>query len=90
MQVDEDSIKIEFPCAYPIKVMGKNTDEFSEVVLDVIRRHAPDLRDENISFRHSRENHYLAVNVTIYATGVDQLQALFDDLKATGLVSMVL
>ncbi|MAM71085.1 MAG: hypothetical protein CMP91_08095 [Gammaproteobacteria bacterium] len=90
MQVDEDSIKIEFPCDYPIKVMGKNEDDYKEVVLDIIRRHAPDLREENISFRASRNKNYLAVNVTIYATGVKQLQELFDDLKASGRVSMVL
>jgi uncharacterized protein len=70
--------------------MGKNIAEFSDIILDIIRRHAPDLRDENISFRPSRNNNYLAVNVIIYATGTQQLQALFDDLKASGLVSMVL
>jgi len=70
--------------------MGRNTDDFSDVILDIIRRHAPDLRDENISFRPSRNKNYLAVNVIIYATGVQQLQALFDDLKASGRVSMVL
>lgn len=90
MEIEEDSIKIEFPCDYPIKVMGRNTDDFSDVVLEVIRRHAPDLRNENISFRSSRANNYLAVNVIIYATGEAQLQAIFDDLKATGRVAMVL
>lgn len=90
MQLNEDSIKIEFPCDYPIKVMGRNEDDFKEIVLDIIRRHAPDLREENISFRASRNKNYLAVNVTIYATGVKQLQELFDDLKASGRVSLVL
>ncbi len=88
--IEEDSVSIEFPCEYPVKVMGRNTDDFSDVILDIIRRHAPDLRDENISFRPSRNKNYLAVNVIIYATGVQQLQALFDDLKASGRVSMVL
>lgn len=88
--IEEDSVSIEFPCEYPVKVMGRNTDDFSEIILDIIRRHAPDLRDENISFRPSRNKNYLAVNVIIYATGVQQLQALFDDLKASGRVSMVL
>ena len=90
IQSDIDSIKIEFPCEYPIKVMGKNSDEFSDIILKIIRRHAPGLRDENINFRPSRNKNYLAVNVIIYATGTQQLKALFDDLKASGLVSMVL
>lgn len=88
LHIDDSSIKIEFPCEYPVKVMGKNVAEFTEVILEIIRHHAPDLRDENISLRPSRNNNYLAVNVIIYATGTQQLQALFDDLKASGLVSM--
>lgn len=88
--IEEDSVTIEFPCEYPVKVMGRNVDNFSDVILEIIRRHAPDLRDENISFRPSRNKNYLAVNVIIYATGTEQLQALFDDLKASGRVSMVL
>ena len=32
IQSDIDSIKIEFPCEYPIKVMGKNSDEFSDII----------------------------------------------------------
>jgi putative lipoic acid-binding regulatory protein len=90
LHIDENSVKIEFPCEYPVKVMGKNVAKFSEMILEIIRLHAPDLRDENISFRPSQNNNYLAVNVIIYATGTQQLQALFDDLKASGLVSMVL
>lgn len=86
----EDSPHIEFPCAYPIKVMGLDEDGYSEAVIDIIRRHAPDLKDEDIAFRPSRHGKYLAVNVTIVARGVDQLQAIFDDLKASGRVAMVI
>ena len=86
----KDSVTIEFPCAYPIKVMGLNVDNFHEEVLFIIRQHAPDLRDEDISYRPSRTGKYLAVNVTINATGTDQLKAMFEDLKASGRVSMVL
>lgn len=90
MQIEADSVKIEFPCEYPIKVMGRDVSDYRETVLEIIRRHAPDLRDENISYRFSRNRNYLAVNVTIYATGVKQIKALFEDLKASGRVSMVL
>ena len=87
----QKSIKIEFPCHnYPIKVMGPNVDNFHEEVLTIIRRHAPDLRDEDISYRASRNGNYLAVNVSITATGSGQLKAMFEELKASGRVSMVL
>jgi len=86
----EESVQIEFPCRYPIKVMGLDKDGFSEAIIEIIRLHAPELKDEDISFRPSRHGRYLAVNVTILAKGIDQLQNIFDDLKASGRVAMVL
>ena len=86
----EESPKIEFPCRYPIKVMGEDVDGYSDAIIEIIRRHAPDLKDEDISFRPSRHGKYLAVNVIIFATGVEQIQDIFDDLKASGRVAMVL
>jgi uncharacterized protein len=87
---EEESVKIKFPCAYPVKVMGLDVDDFRDAVILIIKKHAPDLREEDISYRASRAKKYLAVNVIINATGTDQLQALFDDLKASGRVAMVL
>lgn len=85
-----DSVKIEFPCAYPIKVMGLDVDNFAEEILVIIRRHAPDLREEDVSLRPSREGRYLSVRVTIQATGLAQIEALFEELKASGRVKLVL
>lgn len=82
--------RIEFPCAYPVKVMGLDADGFQEAVLTIIRRHAPDLRDEDISTRASREGRYLSVRVTIRATGQGQLEALHAELMASGRVTLVL
>lgn len=87
---DQERPRIEFPCRYPVKVMGPNVDAFHREVLSIIRRHAPELREEDISYRSSRTGRYLAVNVTIQATGTRQLQNIFEDLKASGRVSMVL
>ncbi|MEK9647744.1 MAG: DUF493 domain-containing protein [Gammaproteobacteria bacterium] len=88
--MEKESVQIEFPCRYPIKIMGLDEDGFSEAIIEIIRLHAPELNDEDISFRPSRHGRYLAVNVTILAKGVEQLQNIFDDLKASGRVAMVL
>ena len=87
---NEDSAKIKFPCRYPIKVMGLDENNFRDAIISIIRQHAPDLNDEDISFRPSRNGKYLAVNVMITAQGVEQIQELFNDLKASGRVAMVL
>ena len=87
---NEESPNIEFPCRYPIKAMGLDENNFRDAIISIMRQHAPDLSDEDISFRPSRNGKYLAVNVIINAQGVEQIQALFNDLKASGRVAMVL
>ena len=81
--------KIEFPCDYRISVMGVAEDNFHEYVLEVVKRHAPDHGGE-YSLRDSSKGRFVAVVVTINATGVEQLKALDVDLKKDRRVRMVL
>ncbi|TBU78577.1 hypothetical protein DNK06_04160 [Pseudomonas daroniae] len=88
---DVQAPKIEFPCPnYPIKVIGEAGDGFSDLVIEVIQRHAPDLDADTLVTRDSRNGRFLSVQVLITATGVEQLQAIHVDLRATGRVHMVL
>ena len=82
--------KIEFPCEYPIKVVGLSAPDYQQLVLDIVQVHAPDLDFSRVSARVSRNGKYCSVTVTIIATGEAQLAAIFEDLKATGRVNMVL
>jgi putative lipoic acid-binding regulatory protein len=87
---DEEPPKIEFPCDYPIKVMGRSVAEFRPTVIDIFERHAPGFDQEGIVVRDSRKGNFLSLTITIVATGPEQLDALHKDLIATGLVQMVL
>ncbi len=88
---DEQPVpKISFPCDYPIKVMGLAGQELHTVVREVMFRHAPDFDETTISVRDSAQGNYQAITVTINATGVEQLEAIFIELKASTLVKMVL
>ena len=82
--------KIEFPCAYPIKVLGRSSDAFEASILAVFERHAPGFDQQTIAARASRKGTFTALTITITATGPDQLDALYQDLLATGHVTMVL
>ena len=88
---DVQAPKIEFPCQrYPIKVIGDAGEGFAELVVEVIQRHAPDFDATSLVLRDSRNGRFLSVQVLITATGVEQLQAIHLDLRATGRVHMVL
>ncbi len=82
--------KIEFPCAYPIKVMGNACGEFHAHVMTVMERHAPGFDQRAVKVRDSRNGRYQSITVTITATGEQQLQAIFEDLKVCQHVQMVL
>ena len=82
--------KIEFPCAYPIKVLGRKTDDFKEYVLGVMCKHAGNIDESLITERQSGKGTFTAVTVVITATGKEQLEAIFEDLKSSGRVKMVL
>lgn len=82
--------KIEFPCQYPIKVIGSAGEGFTELVVSIVERHAPGFDAACIDVRDSSNGRFLSLRMEIHATGAEQLQALHAELKATGRVHMVL
>lgn len=83
--------KIEFPCAnYPVKVIGETADDFSQVVVEILKRHDPEFDPACVNLRPSSNGRFVSVQVRILATGEEQLKQLHDDLRATGRVHMVL
>lgn len=80
---------ITFPCDYPIKVVGDAAEDFTAIVCQVVLRHDSGFDASSIEVVKSRTARFLSVRLTLRATGEAQLKALFDDLKATGRVHMV-
>lgn len=83
--------KIEFPCEnYPIKVVGKGEQDYEQVVVDIVRVHAPDCEFERIQIRDSKNGRFRSVTLYIVATGVKQLEQIHADLSAHPYVHMVI
>lgn len=85
----DESPKITFPCDYPIKVVGDAGNGFVDMVCQTISRHDPDFDSQRIQVVDSRNGRFQSVRFTMWATGEDQLKTLFAELKASGLVHMV-
>lgn len=85
-----DETLLEFPCQFPIKAFGKAGDEFEIAVLEIFRKHVPDLAENAIKQRPSGKGNYLAITVTINATSKEQLDAIYMDLSACKHVAMSL
>lgn len=82
--------KIEFPCDYPIKVIGDYDDDFEAMVVELVREVAPDFDERTVSLNASRNGTFVSVRLSIRATGKDQLRHLHQTLMASGRVKMVL
>ena len=81
---------IAFPCAFPIKVMGKTQEGFAQAVVGVVTRHAADFDPATVEMRSSREGNYLSLTVTVNAQSREQLDELYRELCDHPMVTMVL
>ena len=81
---------LEFPCAFPLKIMGRTQEGFAQAVAEVVIRHAPDFDAATLEMRSSSAGNYLSLTATINATSRDQLDALYRELVAHPMVAMVL
>ena len=86
---EEDSL-IEYPCDFPIKIMGKATDDFTEITLAIVKQHAPDFDHQTMEIRASRNGGYLSLTCTIRATSRPQLDALYQALSDHPMIAVVL
>jgi uncharacterized protein len=87
---EPDPPKIEFPCQYPVKVLGRAAEHFDATVFAVFESHAPGFDRETVTRNSSSKGTFSSITVTITATGTDQLEALHKGLMATGIVKMVI
>lgn len=81
---------LEFPCEFSVKAMGLNEPDFHDIVVQIVRRHCPDLTEGCSSTRLSKNGKWLSVTVTFEATSKMQLDSIYMDLTAHERVTMSL
>jgi uncharacterized protein len=81
---------IEYPCVFPIKVMGARVAGFLTAVSEVALAHDPAFDISTIEVRDSRGGNYQGLTITITATSREQLDALYIALSRHPLVKVVL
>jgi putative lipoic acid-binding regulatory protein len=85
----EESL-LKFPCSFPIKAMSKAEADFDALVVEIVRRHAPDLKESAVVTRPSKAGKWISVTVTIQATSQKQLDAIYQALTDHDRVVMAL
>lgn len=87
---DANETLLEFPCAFPIKIMGRADAALAQAVLEVVVRHDPGFDGATMEMRASSGGTYVSLTCTVTATSKPQLDALYRELTSHPLVKVVL
>ena len=90
MKNEEKTSLLEFPCSFPIKAMGKNSDDFKQVVSDIVLAHAELWPDEPIRSVASKKGNYVSITAVIKVESQQQLDAIYQELTDCEQVKMAL
>ena len=85
----EDSA-LQFPCVFPIKMMGRDTPEFRQLARRLVETHAGPVVDSAVQAAVSRNGRFVSITVTITATNQQQLDDIYRDASSRDDVLMAL
>ena len=89
MPTPTDSL-IEYPCDFPIKIMGPTQDDFAQTIVNVVIQYDPEFHAGKMEMRPSSKGNYLSLTATVRATSREQLDNLYRALTSHPMVKIVL
>lgn len=81
---------IEFPCYFPIKIIGTNSAVFFEEIKKITLSHFPNIEPNALTHKLSKNSNYLAITATVYAENQELLDAFYNEIHQHPDVKMVL
>lgn len=81
---------IEFPCDFPLKIMGATDAGFAQAIVEAVLKHAPEFDPASVEMRPSKAGNYLSLTCTVRAVSQAQLDALYRELTSHPMVKVVL
>ena len=85
-----DESVMEFPCSFPIKLMGRETEEFRRTAREIVEKHTGPLDEDAIQSALSRNGRFVSVTITVIAESREQLDNIYRDATAHDDVIMAL
>ncbi|MFZ8943476.1 MAG: YbeD family protein [Methylophilaceae bacterium] len=90
MAEDNSKNLIDFPCHFPIKVIGEVSDNFSDIIISIIRAHTELFDASSIEMRGSSQGKYISLTCNIYVESKAQLDQIYIDLSKHPITKFVL
>lgn len=80
----DDTVKrselLEFPCRFPIKVMGRDDADFRTKAVQIVSAHVGDISDSDVRIAPSSKGNFVSLTIEIDAQSRQQLDAIYQDL----------
>ena len=81
-QQDEKAKGLTFPCTYPVKAMGENSNKFLQEMLFIAQKHCPATQDCHVRTSLSKTGKYQSVTLTVEVDSREHLEGLYVEIKA--------
>jgi len=81
---------LDFPCDFPLKVVGKTHPEFEAIVIDLLKGHLQAPHDIHVKQNPSKKNNYVSLTLTFKAHNRQQLDIIYQCLYDCPHVMMTL
>lgn len=85
-----DESLLEFPCDFPIKIMGRESTGFHVLARELVEKHTGPLADDAVVHALSRKGNFVSVTVTVSAQSQQQLDDIYRELTAHDAVLIAL
>ena len=81
---------IEYPCHFPIKVMGTAVDGFLDAMVQIVLQFDPSFDRQTVEQRPSKSGTYLGLTLSVHVTNREQLDEVYRTLSTHPMVKVVL
>ncbi len=91
MNISDKSAKlIEFPCKFPIKVLGKDCKEFYKAVTSIMHSHSQNFSEEKAQKNKSKKGKYISFTCIVDVNNQNELDKIYIDLSQNNNILFVL
>lgn len=71
---------LQFPCEFPMKIVGVKADDFAQQLVEVIQKFDPNFNAAEVNMKESAKGNYLSLGVVVNATSQEMLDNLYQAL----------
>tara|TARA_B100000965_G_C19213702_1_gene592816 strand:+ start:52 stop:327 length:276 start_codon:yes stop_codon:yes gene_type:complete len=72
---------IDFPCEFPIKILGKDSDIFENTVSKIMAQHDQKYSKIKVKKNNSKNKNYIALTWVVNVNNRDELDNIYRDLS---------